>query len=214
VTAFQTPRPPIRATEREPGPVTTFFKTRASALLCENILPTGYEQALHELRLAVALVLAAPAAAPSLELLVNDRQIHPEGALVFGSLLYAVGNRDAAQFWWQFAAGGGNYTSATCLSLLHRSLGEFSDADIWRREAEELAERPRPAQRVLSAPRHLVPDGIWTHILANCHDGLGLCLPPALIAVIEQIPGVYDTDHPYVSHIPPSLVQALSEAGT
>jgi hypothetical protein len=212
MTTVRPPCSPIPAMTTEPEPVREFVKTRINPFLHDNPLPTEHEQALHELRLVVALVLAAPAAAPSLELLVDDRQIHPEGALVFGALLYAVGKRDAAQFWWQFAAGGGNYTSASCLSLLHRSLGEFADADAWRRQAEALAEYPRAGQRVLSAPRHLMPHRIWTDILACCHDGFDLRLPPRLIAAIDQIPALDDTEHPDVPQVSELLVKALARA--
>ena len=69
--------------------------------------PTECEQAMHDLDLAVSLVINAPEAAASLTRLVDDQEsIAPEGALVFACLLHLAHYREAAQFWWQFAAGG------------------------------------------------------------------------------------------------------------
>ncbi|MFF2351833.1 hypothetical protein ACFVVL_18865 [Kitasatospora sp. NPDC058115] len=149
---------------------------------------SDHQQAAHELDLAVSLVLAMPSAADSLALLVDGDRIHPEGALVLGALLHVAGHRDGAQFWWQFAAGGGSYTSASFLSLLHRSLGEFLDAEVWRQQAEALATKPRTPQRVLGSTRTLLPAGVLTDILARCHHGLDVRLPPRLAAVIHQLP--------------------------
>ncbi|MGH3312801.1 MAG: hypothetical protein ACRDP3_19840, partial [Streptomyces sp.] len=117
--------------------------------------PTDGEQAAHDLDLAVALVVNAPEAAVSLSRLVDDQEhIAPEGALVFGCLLHLVGYREAAQFWWQFAAGGGSRTAAFCLCLHHRRHGEFRDAGYWRAQSERLAQHrppsdggPRPSAR-------------------------------------------------------------------
>ncbi|URN13882.1 hypothetical protein LUW77_28405 [Streptomyces radiopugnans] len=93
---------------------------------------TVHEQAAHDLDLAISLVVGSPGAAESLARLVDHQRTEPEGALVFACLLHLVGHRDAAQFWWQFAAGGGSRTAAFCLCLHHRRLGEFRDADYWR----------------------------------------------------------------------------------
>ncbi|MFB7946412.1 hypothetical protein ACFC6L_16015 [Kitasatospora phosalacinea] len=162
--------------------------------------PSEHLQATHELDLATSLVLAMPTAAASLELLANDRWIHPGGALVLGALLHVAGHREGAQFWWQFAAGGGSYTAASCLSLLHRSLGEFLDAEVWRRQAEALATGPRPVQRVLGSRDALLPAGVLAEILALCHEGLDVKLPPRLAAVIHQLP--VDCDDPEYGELP------------
>ncbi|BAJ32943.1 MULTISPECIES: hypothetical protein [Kitasatospora] len=162
--------------------------------------PSENLQAAHELDLAASLVLAMPTAAASLDLLVNDRRIHPEGALVLGALLHTARHRDAAQFWWQFAAGGGSYTAASCLSLLHRSLGEFLDAELWRRQAEALATGPRRPPRVLGVRDALLPAGVLAEILTLCHEGLDVKLPPRLAAVIHQLP--VDCDDPEYGELP------------
>ncbi|MFC8719242.1 hypothetical protein [Kitasatospora sp. NPDC057198] len=173
--------------------------------------PSEHLQAAHELDLATSLVLAMPTAAASLDLLVNDRRIHPEGALVLGALLHAAHHRDGAQFWWQFAAGGGSYTAASCLSLLHRSLGEFLDAEVWRRQAEALAAGPRTPQRVLGFRDALLPAGVLAELLTLCHEGLDVKLPPRLAAVIHQLP--VDCDDPEYGELPQvssSLVRDLA----
>ncbi|MFE6867130.1 hypothetical protein ACFVFS_11260 [Kitasatospora sp. NPDC057692] len=176
---------PARAPRPQPGGAGVSWDRLLTA---PNPLSSDHQQAAHELDLAVSLVLAMPSAAASLTLLVDGEQIHPEGALVLGALLYVAGHRDGAQFWWQFAAGGGSYTSASFLSLLHRSLGEFLDAEVWRQQAEALAITPRAPQRVLGSTRALLPAKVLTDILARCHYGLDVKLPPRLAAVIHQLP--------------------------
>ncbi|MEV7783336.1 hypothetical protein [Kitasatospora sp. NPDC088351] len=177
-------------------------------------MSADHEQAGHELDLVTAMILAVPTAAPSLDLLINDRRIHPEGALVLGALLYTVGHRDGAEFWWKFAAGGGNYTSASCLSMLHRSLGEVLDAEVWRREAESLGAAPRPSQRILDSPYELLPAQVRDEIISRCRFGLDVRLPPRLAAVIHQLPAD-DGDHEYgeIPQVSAHLVRHLAAAG-
>jgi hypothetical protein len=205
---------PVRHTvprQHPAGPVENRWDRLLSA---PSPLPCDREQAAHELELAAALVLAMPSAAASLDLLVNDRRIHPEGALVLGALLYMAGHRDGSQFWLQFAAGGGNYTSASLLSLLHRSVGEVLDAEIWRRQAEALATTRRSAQRVVDSPDELLSGWVRADIIARCHEGLDVRLPPRLAAVVHQIP-VEGEDQEYgeVPQVCGSLNRGLTAAG-
>ncbi|WP_327065293.1 glycoprotein [Kitasatospora sp. NBC_01302] len=156
-------------------------------------LHSEHEQARFELGLVVALVLDAPEAASGLDLLVNSQQIQPEGAEVFAALLYATGRIDGAEFWWRFAAGSGSRISAYCLHLHHLHLGELSDADYWQAWSRDLAERAElaeasPPPRPLRSSQPLLPDAVRRDILARCHRGLAPQLPPALAAVIEQLP--------------------------
>ncbi|MGW2375709.1 hypothetical protein [Kitasatospora sp. NPDC001683] len=152
-------------------------------------LPSEHEQAAFELGLVVALVLGAPCASQGLDLLVNARRIQPEGAEVFGALLYATGREEAAEFWWRFAAGSGSGTAAYCLHLHHLKLGETDDADYWRAWSEQLstAERPR-GPRTLRVKRPLLPEDVRREILSRVHRGLAPQLPPALVAVIDRLP--------------------------
>ncbi|MGW2250089.1 hypothetical protein ACWCXH_07805 [Kitasatospora sp. NPDC001660] len=149
--------------------------------------PSEHEQAAHELDLATALVLGAPQAGHSLDLLVNSRRIHPEGALVFGCLLAVTGRDDPAQFWWQFAAGSGSATAAYLLHLHHLHLGETRDAGHWRDQAELLAANPRRTRRSYRATAPLLPDDVRHDILARCHEGLHPRLPVALEAVVNRL---------------------------
>ncbi|MFF3069000.1 hypothetical protein ACFVSN_01710 [Kitasatospora sp. NPDC057904] len=149
--------------------------------------PSEHEQAAHELDLATALVLGAPQAGRSLDLLVNSHRIHPEGALVFGCLLAVTGRDDPAQFWWQFAAGSGSSTAAYLLHLHHLRLGEPRDAAYWRDQAERLAAAPRRKHRPLRATEPLFPDDVRHDILARCHEGLHPKLPTALEAAINRL---------------------------
>ncbi|MFJ9774642.1 hypothetical protein ACIRVF_25940 [Kitasatospora sp. NPDC101157] len=152
-------------------------------------LPSEHEQAAFELGLVVALVLGAPCASRGLDLLVNARRIQPEGAEVFGALLYATGKEGGAEFWWRFAAGSGSGTAAYCLHLHHLKLGETDDADYWRAWSEQLstAERP-PDPGPLRVSRPLLPEETRRDILSRVHRGLAPQLPPALVAVIDRLP--------------------------
>ncbi|MCH6159404.1 UPF0561 family protein [Streptomyces marispadix] len=164
--------------------------------------PTECEQAAHDLDLAVSLVVNAPEAAAGLARLVDDQDsIAPEGALVFGCLLHLARYREAAQFWWQFAAGGGSRTAAFCLCLHHRRHGEFRDADYWRAQSARLAQRAHtpgvaPPRRQRPTARPLLPDGVRHGLLSQCHGGGHPRLPHALEAVIHRLP-VLDDDEDF-----------------
>ncbi|MFF5565461.1 hypothetical protein ACFY7Z_09650 [Streptomyces sp. NPDC012623] len=148
--------------------------------------PTAHEQAAHDLSLAVSLVLNAPEAATALTRLVEHDRIDPEGAVVFAALLHLTGHRDAAQFWWQFAAGGGNRTAAFCLFLAHQQRAEFRDAAHWRAQSRLLPGAGRTASpaAVLSA---LLPEAVRHELLSQCHDGRRPSLPASLEAVINRL---------------------------
>lgn len=175
--------------------------------------PTECEQAAHDLDLAASLVLNAPQAAAALSLLVDDPEhIAPEGALVFGCLLHLARYREAAQFWWQFAAGGGSRTAAFCLCLHHRRHGEFRDAGHWREQSERLARPGTPAPR--SGPHGagagpLLPRGVLHGLLSACHGGGHPRLPHALEAVIHRLP-VTDDDEDF-GEIPQPARELSSE---
>lgn len=151
--------------------------------------PTAHEQAAHDLHLAVALVLNTPEAAGALARLVDQDRIDPEGAVVFAALLHLTGHRDAAQFWWQFAAGGGNRTAAFCLFLAHRQRAEFKDAAHWRAESRRLAgpHRSRPAAQAPPTLSSLLPEEVRHDLLGQCHRGRHPTLPAALETVINRL---------------------------
>ncbi|GAA1889107.1 hypothetical protein [Streptantibioticus ferralitis] len=165
-----------------PGPVAT------GAAAGPAPYPTAHEQARHELDLACALVLNAAEAAASLDRLVDDDRIDPEGALVFGVLLHLTGRGEAAEFWWRFAAGGGSRTAAYCLFLDHRRRGEFRDADHWRGQAT----RPPAAPHTYGAPARangplLLSETARRELLVQWHRGVTPQLPAALERVIDRL---------------------------
>ncbi|HEX5568247.1 MAG TPA: glycoprotein, partial [Streptomyces sp.] len=174
----------------------------------------AHEQAAHDLDLAISLVVGAPRAATSLAHLVDHRCADPEGALVFACLLHLVGHREAAQFWWQFAAGGGSRTAAFCLYLHHRCLAEFRDADHWRDQAARLARGPR--RRTTAAPgphSFLLSDTVRRDLLRQCHRGRHPHLPPTVEAVINRLPVTGDDEDfgevpQPVSHLPAELARS------
>jgi hypothetical protein len=54
----------------------------------------------------------------------------------------AADREEGAQFWLQFAAGGGQATGALCLYLLHLARGEWRDAKYWARQVPVLEHEP------------------------------------------------------------------------
>ncbi|MFJ4095609.1 hypothetical protein ACIPYS_28810 [Kitasatospora sp. NPDC089913] len=162
--------------------------------------PSAHEQAAHELGLATALVLNDPRAGSSLELLVNDPHVHPEGALVLGCLLSVTDRIQAAQFWWQFAAGSGSTTAAYLLHLYHQRLGETRDAAYWRSQAEDLANTRGGGARPGPAVTPLLPERVRHDLLVRCHHGLRPRLPPRLEAVINGL--AVDSDDEDFGEVP------------
>jgi hypothetical protein len=154
--------------------------------------PSAHEQAAHDLDLAVALIVDAPEAAAGLARLVDQDRIDPEGAVVFAALLHLTGHREAAQFWWQFAAGGGNRTAAFCLFLAHQQRAEFQDADYWRGQSRRLP-GPRPARgtpktQTAQAPSYpLLPEAVRDELISQCRSGRHPSLPASLEAVINRL---------------------------
>ncbi|MEU3184048.1 hypothetical protein ABZ707_07525 [Streptomyces sp. NPDC006923] len=146
---------------------------------------SAHEQAAHDLSLAVSLVVNAPEAAVSLARLVDHDRIDPEGAVVFGALLHLTGHRDAAQFWWQFAAGGGNRTAAFCLFLAHQQRAEFRDAAYWRTQSRRLPGPGRP--RTPATLSSLLPETVGHDLLSQCRHGHHPTLPAPLEAVINRL---------------------------
>lgn len=170
------------------------------------------DEATHELQLACALVVNAAAAAASLERLVNDHHIDPEGALVFACLLHITGRQDAAHFWWHFGAGAGSRTAAYCLYLSHRRNGEYRDAAYWREQAAHAPDEERRSAAAFDE-KQLLPDAARHNLLVQWHSGLAPTLPSALENVINRL--VVDSDDEDFGEIPrpsPTLVRDLGRA--
>ncbi|MFJ6751786.1 hypothetical protein ACIQNI_26925 [Streptomyces sp. NPDC091266] len=174
--------------------------------------PSARDEATHELELACALVVNAAAAAASLERLVDDHRIDPEGALVFACLLHITQRTDAAHFWWHFSAGAGSRTAAYCLYLSHRRSGEFRDAAYWREQASHAPDEERRAVAAFDE-KQLLPDSARHNLLVQWHSGLAPTLPTALESVINRL--VVDGDDEDFGEIPrpsPTLVRDLGRA--
>ncbi|MET4926517.1 glycoprotein, partial [Streptomyces sp. PSRA5] len=140
----------------------------------------AHEQAARDLDLAVALIVDSPQAATALARLADDDRPDPEGAVVFAALLHLTRDHDGAQFWWQFAAGGGNRTAAFCLSLAHGRRAEFSDARHWRAQARRLSAPDSAAPPPPACP--LLPESIRHRLLTQCRSGDRPTLPARLEA--------------------------------
>jgi len=156
-----------------------------------------YDQAVHDLDLAVALVLDAPQAAASLTRLCDDSLPDPDGATVLGALLHLAENPDAAEFWWQYAAGDGNRTAAFCLYLSHRIRAEYADAAHWRHQVHQLA--PRATGAPAGALPPLLDESVRNSLIAQCHECLPPTLPVHLRTLIEHLPTPDDEDFEHLS---------------
>ncbi|MFJ9590717.1 hypothetical protein [Streptomyces acidicola] len=110
---------------------TLMFGTR---LAPEGRFPTVLDRADKDLQaLAAGLLYSDDAAAHLAKFAEEPADV--DGALHFACLLSLADTCDAAQWWWQFAAGAGNATAAYCLYLFHLSHGELGDADHWAHQA-------------------------------------------------------------------------------
>lgn len=154
------------------------------------------ETAARDLNLAVSLVLGDPRAAATLTRFAQTTTPHTEGAVVFGCLLYLTGHLEAAQFWWQYAAGGESHTAAFCLYLFHRNLGQHRTAQHWRTQARELQapNRPRTPRRQPGSPT-LLPTRVHHTLLRQCYQGTPPHLPPAMEEALNVLyHGGYEED--------------------
>lgn len=149
---------------------------------------TVHEQAVHDLDLAVSLIVDAPQAHRSLARLLDSDPIEPEGALVFAALLHLAGYREPSQFWFEFAAGAGSRTAAFCLSLLHQQRSEHRTAAYWRTQVSISSQTAAPT--ATAPPQHapLLPDSVRRDLISRCWQGRRPCLPPRLKAVIHSLP--------------------------
>lgn len=171
--------------------------------------PTAaHEQAARDLDLAVALIVDTPQAATALARLADDDRPDPEGAVVFAALLHLTRDHDGAQFWWQFAAGGGNRTAAFCLSLAHGRRAEFSDARHWRAQARRLT-APDGDTSAAAPGRPLLPESIRHQLLTQCRSGSRPTLPAPLEAVINRLPVDPDHDFGTIPRPVPTLIRDL-----
>lgn len=182
-----------------------------------DLFPSAHEQAAHDLDLAVALVVDAPGAAPSLARLLDAEGGDPHGALVFGALLHLTRAADAAAYWWRFAAEGGSRTAAFCLALLHRSRAEFRDAERWRERCRRTAP-PSPGARRPPATGRCTPpvlsEEVRNRLLAQCRERRHPTLPAALESVVNRLPTApADEEYGVVPHPDASLRRLLTSSG-
>lgn len=159
--------------------------------------PAPADQAAHDLDLAVTLILTAPQAAAGLRQLADTEDIEPAGALVLGALLHLAGYRDAAAFWWQFAAGSGSRNAAFCLFLAHRQRAEHRTADHWRAHARHAGTQLR--RHTEGGLRALLPQDVQQDLIRRCHSRRPLVLPHTLEAAINSL---HYHPHPDLGEIP------------
>jgi hypothetical protein len=163
------------------------------------------QTAARDLHLAVSLVVSDARAAAALTRFADQAGAETEGALVFGSLLFLAGHSDAAEYWWQYAAGGENPTAAFCLYLYHRNQGQHRTAQQWRTQTHQLETAGRPANPTRRPPASLplLPGRVWRALLTQCHQGASPHLPPAMEAAINTLYGHSRGDEDTDAYPPP-----------
>ncbi|MFB7666039.1 glycoprotein [Kitasatospora sp. NPDC056138] len=172
--------------------------------------PAPVDQAAHDLDLAVTLIVTAPQAAAGLRRLADSEDIEPAGALVLGALLHLAGYRDAAAFWWQFAAGSGSRNAAFCLFLAHRERAEHRDAEHWRAYGRRLAAHIRA--HTDGGLRALLPEQVQRDLIRQCHSRRRLVLPHELEAAINRLHHHPDPDFGEITAVCPDLFLGLGPA--
>ncbi|WP_030668907.1 hypothetical protein [Streptomyces rimosus] len=103
--------------------------------------------AAQDLQRLCALVVAEPEALHQMSAFIGGgRLLEPDGARVLACVLQLAGREDSARFWWQYAAGAGDTSSAYCLYLHHLSLAEVGEAHWWHAHADpDRPARTRPS---------------------------------------------------------------------
>ncbi|GAA2500480.1 hypothetical protein ACFW9F_01805 [Streptomyces sp. NPDC059506] len=177
-----------------------------------------YAQARQDLDKLSTLIVHAPHASTEIGRLVNGRHIEPEGALIFACLLQLAGREDGAQFWWQFAAGAGNPTSAYCLYLHHTRHGDLRDARHWLHQAAQLETTPRPRNprsRRRRLPRTACPY-LTPQAVADLLDTYRLPTIPtaSLKKAVGRLEDSRDEDYGTVPRPAPHLARELAELAT
>ncbi|MGV9933991.1 hypothetical protein ACWDY4_25975 [Streptomyces olivaceoviridis] len=123
-----------------------------------------HERAGHDLRALCQGVIHDDEAARRIARFDASRD--PGGALAFACLLLLADYEEGAQFWLQYAAGGGQATGAVCLHLLHLHRGEWRDAKFWAEQITVLEAEPCQyapvAHEVLDTS--LGPGGVTVHL--------------------------------------------------
>lgn len=163
--------------------------------------PTPHAQAARNLYDLCAQALSGADAANHMATLVNNpRRIDPDGALYFACLLYLADVAEGAEFWWQFAAGGGNPTAAYCMYLTHVSRGELRDAEHWAFQTTELDE-----EAAASSGFQRVNIAIPTR---NCRRGRP---DPLLREAVQRLTVDPDDDYGSVPRPDPRLADRIEE---
>ncbi|CAM5296548.1 hypothetical protein GCM10010329_82020 [Streptomyces spiroverticillatus] len=130
-------------------------------ILCEAV--AGHTGALDELELDTEREEFATGVMPA-----------PAGARVLGCLLHLAKETEAAQFWWQFAAGAEDLAAAYCLFLHHLALGEDTAAEFWLAQAAT----PDPEEGTVAAALRIL------RLLKQDH----LTIPDPVTAVLAYMP--------------------------
>lgn len=120
-----------------------------------------------------------PRALTNLRRFLAQALLQPIGARVLGCLLQLSSQVDSARFWWQYAAGAGDYAATYCLYLHHRSLGEDLEANWWHTQTSTLTTR--------------TPDPDDVDVATNLRvlrtlRSTGLHIPDPVHAVLDYVP--------------------------
>lgn len=163
-----------------------------------------HAQAARDLYALSSLVIHDHAAAHHITRFANNRRIEPDGALILACLLDLAEREEAAQFWWQFAAGAGSALSAQCLYLMHLRRGETRDAEHWAQQAAQLD--LHPVKYRLRAPEE------WAQAPTANDSVTTLCASrhTELHDAVSALPVTCDDDYGQIPQPDPTLAHHLA----
>ncbi|WP_438297692.1 hypothetical protein [Streptomyces sp. HUAS TT7] len=170
------------------------------------------DAAAQDLMVLCEAVAVYPGAITSLHRFLARALPEPLGARVLGCLLQLSEREDSARFWWQYAAGAGDYPATYCLYLQHRALGEHDVANWWLTQTDAVTTQSRhpddvdidTALRVLRALKTTdagVPDVI--HAVLD--------YVPAAVAYVDDDLDLPLPDPDFTDHIHALTTQAIGQ---
>lgn len=192
--AYNAPRLDL-ATDAADEPGTRFGKPGEVATTATYV--SDHEQAVHDLSLAVSVIISTPLTAATLQqVLIDAEHIEPEGGLVIGCLLHLIGNTDGAIFWWRYAADGDIKQAAFCLYLFHVSCAEYRDAEYWRMKCRGVSDSTLKGEIYKKSEPVPVAENVRRTLLDQCQRTGHPQLPHAVEEVLNTAVGDGDLRDP------------------
>ncbi|MFI2207637.1 hypothetical protein ACH47Z_44750 [Streptomyces sp. NPDC020192] len=114
-----------------------------------------------------------------------DETRDPGGALAFACLLLLADYEEGAQFWLQYAAGGGQATGAVCLYLLHLHRGDWRDARHWAKQIAVLEHEPCQYAPIAHEVVDAIPGPAGVAVYLDLPDDVGVVSEDAVRDAVD-----------------------------